>query len=84
MLTSSCLESSNPRQRFKTREINNATIGEAGAEAVVPLHKLGGMMRDAMAGVVAENRRLVEESKRQTEAIGKVGNNVAGALVDMA
>ena len=67
-----------------TREINNATIGEAGAEAVVPLHKLGGMMRDAMAGVVAENRRLVEESKRQTEAIGRVGNNVAGALVDMA
>ena len=67
-----------------TREINNATIGEAGAEAVVPLHKLGGMMRDAMAGVVAENRRLVEESKRQTEAIGRVGSGVAGALVDMA
>tara|TARA_Y100000592_G_scaffold4901_1_gene7007 strand:+ start:307 stop:2187 length:1881 start_codon:yes stop_codon:yes gene_type:complete len=67
-----------------TREINNATIGEAGAEAVVPLHKLGGMMRDAMAGVVAENRRLVEESKRQTEAIGRIGNNVASNLVDMA
>lgn len=67
-----------------TREINNATIGEAGAEAVVPLHKLGGMLRDAMKPIADENRRLNEESKRQTQAIANIGNQVAGAMIDVA
>ena len=51
-----------------TREINNATIGEAGAEAVVPLHKLGGIVAPAF------NERKMKNMKNDCLLVASKNN----------